>query len=111
MFLFTFIVFLDCRCCLPRYNNDIAANFFIVATLLTVFKQCDQKKTPCDPKKTQAFSHDSKNGPPYPGTPAWRHIVVITFLSHGHKKMGKKNIHNYFIHRHIDPVYGLFNVP
>ena len=60
---------------------------------------------------TTRCPHDCKNGPPYPSIPAWRHIVVRTFLSHGHKKMGGKNIHNYFIHRHSDPVYGLLNVP
>ena len=27
------------------------------------------------------------------------------------QKNEKKNVHNYFIHRHIDPVYGLLNVP
>ena len=111
MFLFTFIVFLDCRCCLPRYNNDIKTNFLLLQHFWPCLNNVIKKKTPCDPKKTQAFSHDSKNGPPYPGTPAWRHIVVITILNHGHKKMGEKTHRKYFIRRHIDPVYGLFNVP
>ena len=48
---------------------------------------------------------------PYPRTPAWRHFVVLATYNHGHKKMGQKTLHNYVIHRHIDPVYGLLNVP
>ena len=47
----------------------------------------------------------------YPTTPAWRHIDVLTPCNHSRKKWRKKTLHNYFIHRHINPVYGLLNVP
>jgi hypothetical protein len=46
----------------------------------------------------------------YPATPAWRHIDVHISCNHGRKKWRKKPLHNYFIHRHIDPLYILVNV-
>ena len=46
---------------------------------------------------TTKCPHDCKNGPPYPSIPAWRHIVVRTFLSHGHKKTGGKK-HSQLLH-------------
>ena len=86
-------------------NDDIAANFVLLQHFWpwfnNVFHQGRASPWRCDQKKTPSFSHDSKNGPPYPGTPAWRHIVVITILNHGHKKMGKKTLRNHFIRRHI----------
>ena len=48
---------------------------------------------------------------PYPRTPAWRHVVVLAPYNHEHKKWGGETLRNYFIHRHIDPVYDLLNVP
>jgi hypothetical protein len=36
---------------------------------------------------------------------------VMAPYNHGTPKKWEKNVHNYFIHRHIDPVYGLLNVP
>jgi len=47
----------------------------------------------------------------YPATPALRHIDVLTPCNHSRKTWRKKTLHNYFIHRHINPVYGLLNVP
>jgi len=46
----------------------------------------------------------------YPATPAWRHIDVPAPCNRGHKKWRKKTLHNYFIHRHIDPLCILLNV-
>ena len=51
MFLFTFIVFLDCRCCLPRYNNDIKTNFLLLQHFWPCLNNVIKKKTPCDHKK------------------------------------------------------------
>ena len=69
--------------------------FFIVTTLLTVFKQCFYiNEVPVShrrsvPKKKR-FSHECKNGPPYPRTPAWRHNVVTTPCNHYTKQRGKR---------------------
>ena len=62
-------------------------------------------------KKKKKSPYDCKNEPPYPCTPAWRHFVVLAPYNHSTPKKWEKNVHNYFIHRHIDPVYGLLNVP
>ena len=39
------------------------------------------------------------------------HRCVGPFYNPGTPKKWEKNVHNYFIHLYIDPVYGLFNVP
>ena len=41
----------------------------------------------------------------YPTAPAWRRIDVLTPRNHGRKKWREKTLHNYSIHRHIDPLY------
>ena len=41
----------------------------------------------------------------YPTAPAWRRIAVLTPRNRGRKKWGEKTLHNYSIHRHIDPLY------
>ena len=70
------------------------SQFFIVETLLTVNQQCFTSKWRTSQwrwsKKKKKSPYDCKNEPPYPCTPAWRNIVMITIYNHGPKKLGQK---------------------
>ena len=97
--------------CSQHHERRYCESFFIVTILLTVFKQCFTphffhidgliKKIQ---KNTLGFSILKMSrrtpAPPHP------RIIVLTPFNHDPQK-----IFTTFIHRHIDPVYGLFNVP
>jgi len=95
-------------------NNDIAAHFLLHQhfwpCLNNVLHQWSTRSHRRSVPKKKRFSHECKNGPPYPRTPAWRHNVVTTPYNHDPSKMGRNTLHNNFSHRYIDPVYGLLNV-
>jgi len=98
-----------------HHERRHCSQVFIVEALLTVNQQCFTSKWRTSQwrwsKKKKKSPYDCKNEPPYPCTPAWRYIVVMAPYNHSTPKKLEKNVHNYFIHRHIDPVYGLLNVP
>ena len=114
MILFIFIVFFIVGVVITTITTILRLTFYCWNTFYrdsTMFYIKMKDFTMTVIKFLKKFSHDCKNEPPYPCTPAWRHIIVLTPYNHGHKKMGRNTLHNYIIHRHIDPVYDLLNVP
>ena len=115
MFLFIFIVFFDCRCCYHHYSDDVTTHFLLLKHFWPWFNNVLHQNEGLHidglNKKIIISPTGVKMHVPYPCTPAWRHFVVLTPYNHGTPKKWEKNVHNYFIHRHIDPVYGLLNVP
>ena len=75
-------------------NEDIATHFLLLHHFCPCLNNVlHQRRTVhIDSRSTTTkFSHDCKNEPPYPCTPAWRHIVVLApFTTPAPQKSEKK---------------------